>query len=119
VIFAAAVVTTALSNSTIALIVILGGFVATPVTSLIKHENWPAPVAQVIGMVVSAGVAAAAVSIDQPSLLSGRTIAALAGLVFSWATLVYPLVFKTSDVGRAVNRALTAVGTPKGKHAAK
>jgi uncharacterized Tic20 family protein len=110
---------TDLSSATIALIVIIGGFVATPVTSLIKHENWPNQVAQGVCMIVSAAVACAAVAIDQSSLFNVSNIAALGGLIFTWATIAYPLVFKTTAAGRAANRALTAIGSPKGAHAVK
>jgi hypothetical protein len=107
-----------LSAATITLIVVIGGIVATPVTSLIKHENWPSQVAQGVCMVVSAAVACAAVAIDQPSLFNAPNVAGLAGLIFTWATIAYPIVFKTTSAGRAVNRALTAIGSPKGAHAA-
>jgi hypothetical protein len=108
-----------LSGATITLIVILGGFVASPVTSLIKHERWPAHVAQIVCMVVSAGVACLAVEIDQPSLFHAANVVSLAGLVFAWATIAYPLVFKTSAAGQRVNAFLTAIGSPRprGAHA--
>jgi hypothetical protein len=102
-----------LSAATIALIVLLGGIVATPITSLIKHEKWPNHVAQIVCMVVSGAVACIAVEIDQPSLFNGRTVVTLAGLVFAWATLAYPLIFKTTDAGKKANAALTAIGSPK------
>lgn len=106
---------TDLSAQTIALIVLIGGIVAVPVTSLIKHEKWSSQVAQIVCLVVSAVVACLAVEIDQPKLLTGGNVAGLAGLVFAWATLAYPLIFKTTLAGKKANAKLTAIGSPKPK----
>ena len=108
---------TDLSSATIALIVFIGGVVATPVTTLIRRERWPAPVSQLVCMAVSAVVSIVAVAIDQSSLLNVRNVTSLAGLVFAWVTIAYPLIFQTTPVGRNLHAKL--LGFPsKGAHAA-
>jgi hypothetical protein len=96
-----------LSAATIALIVLIGGWIATPLTSLLKREKWPSQIKQLICMVVSAAVAVVAVEIDQPKLLTGQNVADLAALIFGWATLTYGWVFK----GTPVDNKLTAIGS--------